>query len=235
LADHEQAFASAAGDLNGDGIGDLMALEYDTGSPDSSSVLGFRSYLGPFSGDRSWGDFDGVRTFADSNDTAGAVIAEIGDVDADGLDDVALGDPLAGVESDERGAIYVFRGPVAGGYPVDEADAVIQGDPGDYLGERVGRRADLDGDGKADLLVTTRANRASLFAGPPSAVMEMTDARATFEGLGPWFSATEIAGAGDLNGDGLDDAMLANAAYGYDEHSHPVDDGIVYFLFGQGI
>jgi len=86
---------SGGGDVNGDGIGDFIAIGDFTEPTTSLGLLGTGASLS-------------VETLAMAP-TPGYVptLAVVGDVDGDGLDDVALGSPAA---SDKRGEVEVVFG-----------------------------------------------------------------------------------------------------------------------------
>jgi hypothetical protein len=75
----------------------------------------------------------------------------VGDLDGDGVDDLAVSSPTAfGYD----GAVYLFRGPVQGHYRATDADLIVLGD-GDGFGHQLRGGVDLDGDGRGDLVVST--------------------------------------------------------------------------------
>ncbi|MEZ4238741.1 MAG: putative metal-binding motif-containing protein [Myxococcota bacterium] len=96
----------------------------------------------------------------------------VGDFDGDGSDDLAF---AAADVMNGRGAVYVFRGPHAGGTLTDaDADLVILGSaPGDRFGEPL-LAGDVDGNGRSDLVIgavldgfgTFRVVPDGLLAGP---------------------------------------------------------------------
>ncbi len=77
-----------------------------------------------------------------TSDRFGWSVANVSDFDGHGIDDLAIGAPGAG-------NVYVFEGRSSWNseYTADEAEVVIDGDPGDDFGAAVGGKADLTGDG----------------------------------------------------------------------------------------
>src|SRR6185503_11464809 len=79
-----------AGDVNGDGIPDLIV-----GAPSYDGIQDFagRAYLflGPFDADRSAADADATISAVTFGDNLGFSVAGAGDTDGDGFDDLLIG------------------------------------------------------------------------------------------------------------------------------------------------
>jgi hypothetical protein len=85
-------------------------------------------------------------------DQAGTAVAGLGDLDGDGVRDIAVGAPGHGSGA---GRVYVLYGPVAEGTTeLDEADLTLEGEAtGGRAGRALAGGSDLDGDGLTDLLI----------------------------------------------------------------------------------
>ncbi len=209
---------SFAGDVNGDGEQDLLI-----GAPDLLERRG-GAYLvfGPF--DAGFTDLATVRGRFVGTDYTGTTVAGIGDVNADGYDDIAIGSPgFTGSSASPVGELHVYFGPLGPvHYNLDDAPLVLEGDAaGDMMGLTVasasGASTDVDGDGYADLLVgtpysdtyATDAGAAWLFYGPLSAgTLSTSDADISFDGYYSGYTGLALDVAGDLDGDGHNDIIV---------------------------
>ncbi len=148
----------AAGDLDGDGLGDVLvgADGFDLGSTNAGAIFLF---LGALDGPVLVMDADATFLGEDEDDRLGKVIAAPGDLDGDGVPDLAFGiphhtdddalTPQAGevviISSDLRGVIDI----------ADEREASISGESGDdEAGTMVTSIGDANGDGNIDLLIS---------------------------------------------------------------------------------
>jgi len=156
---HFGAAVAAAGDIDGDGLGDLLVGAPAEGDQPGRVLVYF--------GDRARGLRPGAtvltRAAADGEadlggDRFGAAVASAGDVDGDGFADIIVGAPGAGV----GGRAYVFRGSADG--LVSAAFWRYDGAAGEAVGTRVAGGGDIDGDGFGDVAVVSR-ERARVFRG----------------------------------------------------------------------
>jgi hypothetical protein len=152
---------------------------------------------------------------ANVGDTFGWVAADIGDLDDDGVTEIAvpaISDPTGGSSA---GRLYVYSG--ATGAEIVVHDGLAE----DLFGYSTAAAGDVDGDGVPDYIAGAPGNRfaavpplgrAVVFSGADHSVIhEVTPAFRSFFG-------SAVSGAGDLDDDGHDDfivgAMAENAQTG---------------------
>jgi hypothetical protein len=204
---------SSAGDVNGDGYGDLIvgatALSGMPGSAGSASV-----FLGGPSGLRETAlrVFPGVAT----DDGFGFSVAGAGDVDGDGYADVIVG--AFGASPGGRGGVgsaSVYLGSASG--TAERSARVLEGGArDDRFGYTVAGAGDVNGDGYSDVAVTAvfanpnrvaHAGTVSVFygsaSGLPTVASRVLEGETTSEQFG-----NSLASAGDVNGDGYSDLVV---------------------------
>ena len=168
--DEAGASVSAAGDINGDTIADIIigAPKADSNGDDSGA-----SYV-VFGSNQAWStplelsSLNGSNGFVlkgvSEGDRSGSSVHSAGDINFDGLDDLIIGAPLADPNGTESGASYVVYGTDQGWASSFELSGlngangfVMNGvNAGDNLGGSVSAAGDLNHDGKDDLVVGAR-------------------------------------------------------------------------------
>lgn len=190
---------SDAGDLNGDGYGDLIA-----GSQGYNNYTG-RAYV--FFGGAT-PDFipDLVLNGEGISNVFGISTSSAGDVNGDGYDDVIVG--AYGYNS-SFGRAYIYYG---GSSMNSVADVILNGEAvSNYFGVSVSGTGDVNGDGFEDVIVgatgyNSSAGKAYLFLGG-NPMNNSVDAEFYGESPNDIFGAS-VSGAGDLNGDGYKDIVI---------------------------
>ena len=144
---------STAGDVNTDGIADLLVGGFgqDSGGNEAGAAY---VILGPVSGEFDLADADAKRIGEEASDDAGWSVSTAGDVNADGFADLLIGAPNQGAGGSHAGSAYVVLGPVSGEADLTDADAKLVGEESvDALGYSVSTAGDVNADDLADLLL----------------------------------------------------------------------------------
>ncbi|MBS4752702.1 FG-GAP repeat protein [Nocardioides sp. zg-ZUI104] len=236
---------SCLGDANGDGIDDLVVGTGSRAYHSVAVVFGSRDF-GPLDlsdlGTRGYTITDPVAgtTAGGGTDNFGYAVTGPGDVDGDGLADVAIGDLLADNNGrTNSGRVWVVKGK-ASTTPVDvqtdteQVLAVIDGGKAEERLATVEAAGDVNGDGKDDLLLGsyvatpwagTTGNGAGyvVYGGGPAVVDVGALAGRGFMVAGPTRGKDRLGvaagGIGDIDGDGQADFVLgADGATGAGIH-----------------
>jgi hypothetical protein len=231
-----------AGDINGDGLTDLLG-----GDPYYASPLdpqGARRgavwlLLSPLSENESTADARAMIVGDGASWEAGRGLAGAGDVDGDGLDDILIGAPRV-ADADglpSQGRAFLFTSNVEGTIDVGHADAIVMGDvPAGRLGWDVNGAGDVNDDGYDDVLLGAASGStyghpgaAYLMSGPLSGILGVSDATATIRGVAAGDAiGTSVDGAGDVDGDGVADIVIS----GLNGAGGPEDGGVVGVYLG---
>jgi hypothetical protein len=189
---------ASAGDVDGDGILDALVGMSGNGS----------TGLGPGGGARILSGQTGavIWTFAGTtaNDGFGQTLLSLGDVNGDGVADVAVGTAI-GTTSTIAGYARVFSGATGN---------IIYTKAGTFIGQRYGQAfsaGDVNGDGIADLMIGAIGNNvngsnsgsAFVYSGTNGALLRTVHGMGANNKLG--YSGCTV---GDVNGDGFDDFIV---------------------------
>lgn len=140
---------AGAGDVNGNGYPDLLigARGQDTTLLNCGAAYLFYASASGINAAADWSVF-GRQAYSGF----GVAVAGMGDFNGDGYGDVVVGAHLFSNDQPQEGAVFVFRGSPSG--PVAYAQWVVYGDKAETeFGASISLAGDVNGDGKADLLV----------------------------------------------------------------------------------
>jgi glycosylphosphatidylinositol phospholipase D len=247
-------FVSGAGDINGDGFDDV-AIGAPKADPAGAVFVVFGGPGVGAGGVVELADLDGSNGFVvlgrEAGDELGAAVASAGDVDGDGFDDLLIGAPDADGSGVRAGEAYVVFGAAHVGAGGEIDVATLDGDDGfalageisaDYAGIAVAGAGDFNGDAFADILVGARTagggGRSYVVFGAAdvgsggSLPLASLDGGNGFEipGRASQARAYALGGAGDVNGDGLDDLVIGAPAA---QANGVVGAGEAYVVFGS--
>ncbi len=227
---------NAAGDVNGDGYGDVLVGEPYYNNDIYMDAGAVHLYLGnqfSLSNVPAW-TYVGYR----GGDRLGMSASTVGDLNGDGCDDIAIGAPGFNAEGMlDTGRVYVFygcRGTASGLNPTADWEySYLQADANTGIDASGG--GDTNQDGFGELLVGVhlfddeQANEGAVlafFGGEDGLALQPGwqvegNKNETFFGFA-------VDGAGDTNGDGFDDALIGAPLYRHEE----VITGAAFVYFG---
>ncbi|HMV68213.1 MAG TPA: MopE-related protein, partial [Myxococcota bacterium] len=283
LNDDFGAAVSPVGDINDDGYRDIIigAPRQEVGALTDAGAA--YVWFGPVSGSHTPADADLSLRSSVNEASFGAAIAEVGDIDGDGIKDLLIGAPLSDAGGPSAGAAYLFLGAalpppnvttddalallvgpaysrlgaslsgagdvdgdgfadywigakqqgslkkgaayLINGYPFLDGSYAVEGvytaklvgeDANDLAGSSIVGDVDFDHDGVSDVIVggeradfgAVQSGAAWILHGPFAGVINLRDADAKIGGAAYLDFAGHAVAAGDLNGDGFDDAVV---------------------------
>ena len=230
IADYAFGYSvSTAGDVNGDGYSDVMAIEEGT------SVNNGRLFI-----------------YHGSSTGIGAAPAMIiplldglvfwnlacaGDVNNDGYSDIMYGAPFYNAPLSQSGRVWIHHGSSSG--VVSTAARILSGAQADgRFGNDMACAGDINGDGCSDIVIgqlfwTAGAflnqGRVFVYYGVPMTGIGATPGWSYVHGLDHAYVGSQVACAGDVNADGFSDIVVAAVGYANGESQ----EGAVMIFHGS--
>jgi sorbitol-specific phosphotransferase system component IIC len=225
---------SGAGDVNGDGYGDVVvgARFYDNGQINEGAAFVYH------------GSAAGINTTADAmvesdqtNAYLGHSVSGAGDINGDGYADVIVGAHGYGnpVPANYEGAFFVYHGSASG--ISTTADAMVESNQANaQLGWSLSGAGDVNGDGYADVIVgaynydngQNDEGAAFVYHGSAAGLNTVAAAMVEPDQINARLGQS-VSGAGDVNGDGYADVIVG--AYFYDSGQN--DEGAAFVYYGN--
>ncbi len=237
------------GDLDGDG-----AAEFLIGAPyfDGTGLGAGGAYVmfgGGYTGSFDLENADVAMLGSFSGERSGTAVAAAGDVDGDGVRDARVAAPHFYGAADDSGRVYL----IYGNQILDGETIALQNSHTNFWGQEGGDSAgtsilgdlDIDGDGLSEVFIGAPGfgtdvggqgtGRVYLFVGwelADSGDRSVVDAETVFVAAedGDLVGST-IAGAGDIDDDGVDDVLIG--AVGHDATASSA--GRLYVVSGSGV
>ncbi|MEH2125357.1 MAG: hypothetical protein V7K44_13545, partial [Nostoc sp.] len=217
---------SSAGDINGDGIDDLI-IGATYADPNSQREAG-ESYVvfgsnSSFEASFNLSSLNGSNGFVingiDSGDRSGISVSNVGDINGDGFDDLIIGATYADPNGQrDAGESYVVFGSNSGFgasfnlSSLNGSNGFVINGIGAYTGSgvSVSSTGDINGDGFDDLIIGA-GNPCYVVFGSNSgfgASFNLSSLNGSNGFVIRDFSGVSVSSAGDINGDGIDDLII---------------------------
>jgi hypothetical protein len=237
---------AGAGNVNGDGYDDFLIGAPMANKTGKTYLILGNATISSWGKNLNLGDAHASFIGEDPYDASGRSVAGAGDVNGDGYDDFLIGAPEDSDYGDTVGQTYLILGNAtisSWGKNLDLSAAqasFIGENVYDEAGHEVAGAGDVNGDGYDDFLICAPyhsnggkyAGKAYLILGRTSGwAMDspLSGADASFIGENAWDrSGMSVAGAGDVDGDGVDD-FLIGAPYNSERGT---ETGQTYLILG---
>ena len=240
---------SGAGDMNGDGIDDVIVGAYQQGSNGAAYVIFGTGGAGATVNLSALDGTTGFKIIGEAGgDQAGYSVSAAGDVNGDGFDDVIVGARLFDVTgTNNEGAAYVVFGTDQGFAASINLSDVALGSGGFRIngeatnsrtGTSVSAAGDVNGDGFDDLIVGANQYGAAYVVFGSASFANEIELSDVSNGTGGFrmlgyanaYAGNSVSNGGDVNGDGIADLIVG--ASRDDDGGANFEAGAAYVVFG---
>jgi hypothetical protein len=220
---------ASAGDVNGDGYGDIIVGDHLYG-PNGEGA----AYV--FHGSNTGIGSDAAVTLQCNQQGAllGRSVAGAGDLNGDGYSDVIVGAPDYDNGQNNEGVVFAYYGSSAG---ISNTDPILLEMNKEYsgFGKNVNSAGDVNGDGYSDIIVGAPyftdgqqyEGAAYVFHGSPTGIKALPGFQLENTNISNASMGFSVAGAGDVNGDGYSDIIVG--ATGYTAGQNKTGSAFVYY------
>jgi len=219
LEDYFGLNVSGAGDVNDDGIDDIIIgapYEEEGGANAGAAYVFYGSGNLDVSINASAADVKLISE--DGGDNLGYRVSEAGDVNNDGIDDVIVGAKSEGTGGTNAGAAYIFYGGnLAASINASAADVKIVGEAAsDQFSFSVSDAGDVNNDGIDDVIVGARGENSNqgaayILYGSTSLASSIDASGVNVKLIGEDDDdrfGRSVSGVGDIDNDGIDDVIV---------------------------
>ncbi len=240
-ADQAGRLLDGGHDVNGDGLDDLLiAARYnDEGATDAGQVYLVFGTADDWPFTSSLDQADASFLGESAGDYTGP-LALTEDVNGDGFADILIMAPYNSENGDDAGKAHLIFGKGDGwsrDTPLADSDVVFLGADDDHVNHGVAGIGDVDGDGLGDLLFLGGGEiqdvwlaEAYLYLGRNSGWVSGAPTTSWDASFFVWNEGIySAAGAGDVNGDGIDDFLVGCWAMDHQD----ITPGKVFLYFGR--